>query len=604
MSKNTIYDCPRRIAMSRIDNTYVITVHVPNSKFEFVDLNLDIPTDKFDDKKKRIFSCIQQHQANLKTHPILGLSRTKLHSVDDILAKINDYTAKTRSSRAPDPYDALDYIVRNVKKYEQYYKNFAEQIVQETEALSESIMEQEKAAELLEDALKIEEELAAALGESATVDVGVQATFAEEWLLWLAANLEAILAGIGGIEVVLVVVGIGALGKWALENTNGKLPQYGVPSGGNSGGGNTGGIVVADNGTGGSGSGSGSTGSGTTNDAYDNTGSGSGSDVGGNPTGAEKPDKEDKPNFIDVILKITDSLLDLIGYGDDGPMDNPEGDSGIPSWLPGDPIVIPIGNGGGSINAPTNPLDGNNPITGDDGLGGGFVVPINGGGGSIAPSGGDTGNNPTGSSGTDVGPDLPANITGGDINGGPIPLDPEDWYRQLFKSTRMTVYSKNKKEMTDMANCIANSVVIANHLFLHKQYSKNDKIAEAARGTVLEWAVCLRNAFCHEIAKLHFKQMSIKNDNVYTIMNNENLLNTAFNSANNIVMIPDTDFQPNTVNYNSGENECKYGHHTMSSIVHKYLNSAITYGMICGFSFYYYKHIMNVLKLLYNSCKK
>jgi hypothetical protein len=293
-----------------------------------------------------------------------------------------------------------------------------------------------------------------------------------------AAEAAIIAEAVGTLNTIIVVgggAGIAILGTYLAVSA---IQDIISKNGGNSSTpGSSQNTPGASNGTGtGTSNGGGGNGSGYSNGNQNNTTPANpDSNPGGNPAGAEKPDKEDKPNFIDAIFVITNSLLDLIGYGDDGPMDNPEGDSGIPSWLPGDPIVIPIGNGGGSINTPTGPI---NPED-NDGTSIGPQAPINGGGDPSAPTGGGGGgNNPDGNSGTDFGPDLPTNIGGGDINGGPIPLDPEDWYRQLYEgTTTLQCHTLNTKEGDYELATIASALATTCNQFL-KNKNKKQHTAE------------------------------------------------------------------------------------------------------------------------------
>jgi hypothetical protein len=351
-----------------------------------------------------------------------------------------------------------------------------------------------------------------------------------------AAEAAIIAEAIGTLNTVIVVgggAGIAILGTYLAVSA---IQDIISKNGGNSPTpGSSQNTPSTSNGTGtGTSNGGGGNNSGYSNGNQNNTTpSNPDSNPGGNPTGAEKPDKEDKPNFVDAIFAITNSLLDLIGYGDDGPMDNPEGDSGIPSWLPGDPIVIPIGNSGGSINAPTNQLNGNNPITGDDGLGGGFVIPINGGGDPSAPTGGGTGNNPENPNKENTGPDLPTNIGGGDINGGPIPLDPEDWYRQLYEGTTLQCHTFNKKEANyELATMTAALMTTCNQLLKTENKSKLTKqhiiqhMMQILAKTMQRKFLTLKIMDLYRLAK-------IKNTSVYTFIQSTHIQNINTPSATN-----------------------------------------------------------------------
>jgi hypothetical protein len=203
----------------------------------------------------------------------------------------------------------------------------------------------------------------------------------------------------------------------------------GAGQGGSGGGGGSGGS--SGGGSGGGGGGSDGGGSGSSGGSGGSGGSGNGSNNTNACTTSITYDENGEILEIDICLSSSNSS-------------NPEGDDGIPNWLPGDPLIIPIGNGGGSINPPGG-IGGTDP-TDNDGTNIGPQVPGSGGGDPSAPTGGGGGgNNPDGNDGTDYGPNITGS-GGGAIDGGPRPLEPDDYYHTALNGSIFTFFSSTKSQ--------------------------------------------------------------------------------------------------------------------------------------------------------------
>ena len=239
------------------------------------------------------------------------------------------------------------------------------------------------------------------------------------------------------------------------------------------------------------------TGSGT------DSGTDSGTNVGGNPAGSEKPDSDappanppKKPTFCLDIYDETGERLIATSCGVNGsnPIDNSDG---IPFWIPGqDPFPIRVGGSSGSLPLPPKPDTGGNPI-GDSGVDVGPSPPPAGGGNPTPNDGGDDGNNPTGSSGTSTGPSPPpGSPSGGAIDGGPRKPEPDDYYKTLESRTSVVIRAANNRSTTvldndTLAKCAMHALVRAMEVN-HNTYRERKLLA-------VDWLTSIATEFAAKV---------------------------------------------------------------------------------------------------------
>jgi hypothetical protein len=436
-------------------------------------------------------------------------------------------------------------------------------------------------------------------------------------------TIAVIAGGIGsGIGVILVIAGIGALAAIVSER-----PAYAGQIGGintgvyGSGGGNgiggNGGVVggngsvgsigggigssgsgsTGSGGSSGSGSGSGGTGGGNAGDFGGNPGAGQGGSSGGSGGSGSSGGSGGSTNGSNNTNACTTSItydengeileIDICLSEGSSSSSNPYGDDGIPAFLPGDPLTPGMINGGGGTINPSNGVGGTDP-TDNDGTQIGPQVPGSGGGNPSAPTGGGgDGNNPDGNSGTSFGIDIKGPGSG-DINGGPRPLEPDDYYRTLLGNTQIVSFLQDGNRTINTKDNIIN--IISRSLALsYEQQIMNGSYKNSMRNWGKQFVDILvkelntgQNMYV-DFDKYTFDNTYINDISHFTDLNNMNTTNY----TNNIVFIPDNDNSIVVQNANTDDVN-------IVSVISSYMMKGITFYGLFNIVKYVLKHYTSI----------